>query len=62
MINFIKHSSGNAADNYPEILGKMYIVNAPFWFKAAWATIRIFIDEKTKKKINIEGTGFITKL
>lgn len=36
----------------------MYIVNAPFIFSAIWAIVRGFIDEKTRKKINIMGGKF----
>ncbi|XP_071729390.1 sec14 cytosolic factor-like [Rutidosis leptorrhynchoides] len=38
-------------DYYPERLGKMFVVNVPYLFMAAWKMIYPFIDEKTKKKI-----------
>ena len=34
---------------------RMFIVNAPFIFSAIWAIVKGFIDEKTRKKINIMG-------
>lgn len=36
----------------------MYIVNAPFIFTAIWAIVKGFIDEKTRKKINIMGGSY----
>ncbi|MCL7029656.1 hypothetical protein MKW94_006622 [Papaver nudicaule] len=38
-------------DNYPERLGKLYLVHVPSVFMAAWKLIFPFIDANTKKKI-----------
>lgn len=43
------------SDYYPEIMGQMYIVNAPMLFTGVWAVVKGFIDEKTRKKITIAG-------
>jgi hypothetical protein len=40
-------------DNYPEILGKLFIVNAPAIFSVAWKTIKPFLDPNTRQKITI---------
>jgi len=42
-------------DNYPEILYKMYIVNAPWIFRAVWGAIKGFLDANTIAKIHILG-------
>ena len=39
------------------MLGKMYIINAPYVFSAAWAIIKGFIDEKTRAKITVMSNG-----
>jgi len=56
--HLVKLMSGVAQDNYPEILGATYIVNAPMVFTGVWAIAKSFIDEKTRKKINIVGGGY----
>ena len=60
--NFIKLAINIGSDNYPEIMHKMFIVNAPFLFKGAWALISPFIDAKTKAKISIHGSSYQKEL
>jgi len=60
--NFIKLASNIGQNYYPEILGKMYIVNAPFLFSGVWACIKPWLDEKTKNKIQIIGSGYREEL
>jgi hypothetical protein len=52
---FLKLTSAIAQDNYPEIMGKLYIINAPMLFNMLWAVVKGFLDEKTVKKISILG-------
>lgn len=59
---FLKITTEIAQNYYPEILGQMIIVNSPFSFKAVWAIIKSFIDEKTRRKISIEGNKYQGKL
>jgi hypothetical protein len=62
VFNFIKLASSTAQDFYPEILGRMFIVNAPMLFSGAWSTIKGFVDEKTRNKISIVGSKFAPQL
>jgi len=49
-------------DYYPEIMGQMFIVNAPMLFTGVWAVIKGFLDEKTRNKIKILGGNFKKEL
>jgi hypothetical protein len=40
----------------------MFIVNAPMLFSGIWSMIKIWLDEKTKNKITIIGSGYKTDL
>jgi CRAL/TRIO domain len=44
------------------MLGRMFIINTPFTFKALWAIVRAFLDEKTANKISLEGSSYQKKL
>jgi hypothetical protein len=54
----VKLAAKVGSDYYPEIMGNLYIVNAPFLFAGIWTVIKSFIDEKTRAKIKIIGGGF----
>jgi hypothetical protein len=51
---FLKIAANIGQNYYPEMLGSMYVINSGFFFSAVWSIAKGFIDEKTKKKINIE--------
>jgi hypothetical protein len=53
---FLKMTSFNSQNYYPEILGSLYIVNTGLLFKAAWSVCKAFLDEKTKKKVITLGS------
>ncbi|PAA89303.1 hypothetical protein BOX15_Mlig009511g2 [Macrostomum lignano] len=44
--------------NYPEMLGKMFVVNAPAIFPLLWKLFRPFLAEETKNKIFVLGGDF----
>ena len=44
---------GIDSKHYPETLGRMFLINAPLIFSAAWMLIQPFLDERTQKKIEI---------
>lgn len=53
--SFLKMVSGITQDNYPETMGRLFIVNAPMLFSALWSVVKGFLDEKTVKKISVHG-------
>mmetsp|Transcript_10363 Transcript_10363/g.38221 ORF Transcript_10363/g.38221 Transcript_10363/m.38221 type:complete len:496 (-) Transcript_10363:681-2168(-) len=60
--DFFKTVSKMDADNYPEMLGKLYIVNAPSFFRTIWSLVSGLIDPRTRDKITILGANFHAKL
>jgi hypothetical protein len=40
-------------------MGKLFIINAPFYFTGIFAVIKGWLDEKTRRKINILGSNFL---
>ncbi len=54
----IQLASKIGQDYYPEIMGQCFIINAPMLFTGVWSVVKGFLDEKTRKKITIKGSGF----
>jgi hypothetical protein len=44
-------------DHYPETLEACYIINPPWAFSAAFGLVTRFLDEKTRKKVQVMGSG-----
>ena len=49
-------------DYYPEIMGNLFVTNAPMLFTGIWAVCKGFLDEKTRNKIKILGGSYKAKL
>ena len=60
--SFVQLAITIGQDYYPEMLGNMYILNNGYFFSAAWAIIKNFIDDKTTKKIQMLGLKYQEKL
>jgi hypothetical protein len=45
-------------NNYPDALGTLFIVNAPYLFTAVWRIISTWLDEGTLSKIHILGKNY----
>jgi len=60
--DFVMQASAIGQDRYPEIMGKFYIINAPWTFSAVWNIIKYRLDEVTVNKIDIIGTAYKDKL
>ena len=54
----VKLASVVGSDYYPEIMGILFVCNAGFLFTGVWAIVKNFLDEKTRRKINILGGSF----
>lgn len=58
----LKLASVVGSDYYPEIMGNLFVVNAPFFFSGVWAIVKSFLDERTRKKIEISSGSNDKKL
>lgn len=59
---FVKLPITVTQNNYPDVMYKLYIVNAPFLFKGAWAVIKPFLASGSRSKIKILGSKFQKEL
>ncbi|KAF9430141.1 cytosolic factor, phosphatidylinositol/phosphatidylcholine transfer protein [Podila epigama] len=59
---FIKRTAAIAQNYYPEMMGKMYVINAPMMFTSVWGMIKPLLDEVTVKKIVILGGSYKDEL
>ena len=61
-IRMVQKAAKIAQDYYPEHMGKFVLCNAPFIFTGIWALVKGWLDERTRKKISIQGSGYLTYL
>jgi hypothetical protein len=51
--SFLNKVSKLVQDYYPELLGMLVIINAPWSFSGAWKVVKGWLDERTRSKIQI---------
>lgn len=56
--SYLQSASGISQNYYPERLGKLYIINAPWGFSTVFSVIKRFLDPVTVSKINVLGSGY----
>jgi len=61
-LRLIRAVAGHDQDHYPERLGKLYIINAPWIFPTFWRMCRVWLDANTVKKINVLGKNYKKEL
>ncbi|KAJ9148516.1 Sec14 cytosolic factor [Pleurostoma richardsiae] len=59
---YLRQASAMSNNYYPERLGRMYVINAPWGFSAIWSVIKGWIDPVTAQKIHIIGSGYQKEL
>lgn len=57
MRKFLKKTTTVAQLYYPELLGRMYIINAGWLFKGIWSVIKLWLDKFTKERVKIFSNG-----
>ncbi|KYK57200.1 Sec14 cytosolic factor [Drechmeria coniospora] len=56
--SYVRQASVISQNYYPERLGKLYLINAPWGFSTVWSVVKGWLDPVTVAKINILGTGY----
>ncbi|SCV72545.1 BQ2448_4082 [Microbotryum intermedium] len=56
--NYVQEASTISQNNYPERMGKFYIVNASWAFSAVWNLVKGWLDEATVAKIHILSSDY----
>ena len=59
---YVKSASAISQNYYPERLGRLYLINAPWGFSGAFNFVKSFLDPVTVQKIHILGTDYHSKL
>ena len=52
-MGLLKRVSSISQDFYPEMMGKLFVINAPMLFSGIFAIVKNWLDERTKRKITV---------
>lgn len=58
VVPFVRETAKIAQDYYPEMMGKMIIINSPMLFRGAFTLVKPFLDPVTLSKIEILGGSY----
>ncbi|GAA5871907.1 hypothetical protein JCM8547_003301 [Rhodosporidiobolus lusitaniae] len=56
--NYVQEASAISQNNYPETMGRFYVINAPWGFSTVWSLVKGWLDEATVAKIHILGSSY----
>ncbi|KAF7562547.1 hypothetical protein G7046_g1609 [Stylonectria norvegica] len=59
---YVRQASVVSQNYYPERLGKLYLINAPWGFSTVWSVMKGWLDPVTVSKIHILGSGYKSEL
>jgi hypothetical protein len=60
--DYLGRVSAISQNYYPERLGKLYVINAPWGFSSVFSIVKGFLDPVTASKIHILGSGYEKEL
>ena len=60
--SYLQKASAISQNYYPERLGKLYVVNAPWGFSTVFSVVKGFLDPVTVQKIHILGSNYQAEL
>lgn len=59
---YVTQASSISQDHYPERLGKLYLINAPWGFSTVFSVLKGWLDPVTESKIHVLGSGYQSEL
>ena len=59
---YVKQASAISQNYYPERLGKLYLINAPWGFSSVFGVVKGFLDPVTVSKIHVLGSSYHAEL
>jgi len=59
---YVKLASAMSQNYYPERLGKLYLINAPWGFSTVFSVVKGWLDPITVEKIHVLGSGYQKEL
>ncbi|KAL2014047.1 hypothetical protein VTN00DRAFT_1572 [Thermoascus crustaceus] len=59
---YVKQASAISQNYYPERLGKLYLINAPWGFNSVFNFVKSFLDPITVQKIHVLGSNYKKEL
>lgn len=62
VLSYVREASFIGQNQYPERMGKFYLINAPFGFSTAFRLFKPFLDPVTVSKIFILGSSYQKEL
>ncbi len=57
MFGYVKQVSAMSQNYYPERLGRLYLINAPWGFSGVWNVVKGWLDPVTVQKIHVLGSA-----
>lgn len=59
---YVQKASAISQNYYPERMGKLYLINAPWGFSSVFSMVKKFLDPVTVAKIHVLGSGYEKEL
>lgn len=59
---YVRQASAISQNYYPERLGKLYLINAPWGFSSVFSAVKGFLDPVTVEKIKVLGSNYQSEL
>jgi len=60
--SYVKLASAMSQNYYPERLGRLYLINAPWGFSTVFSVVKGWLDPITVEKIHVLGGGYQKEL